>query len=249
MSEKENQGFNISEAAVKHPVSTIMFILTLIILGAISYTKLGVAYYPDITYPTVSVRVNYAGTAPGGMETLVTKPIEDSLSGISGVNHIRSFSTNGVANITVEFKLGKDIKDAANEVREKVAMNRRKLPEDIDEPIISRLDPDASPIINYSIISPEPLVNLTEYVNDKILPRIQQVDGPTQMFCEHFACHDCGISYPELAPRLFSFNSPFGACPDCDGLGHSMEVDTEKVVPNKALSLRDGAIAPSSAPS
>lgn len=175
--ESTHTGFNISEAAVKHPVSTIMFIMTLIILGIISYGKLSVEYYPDITYPTVSIRVNYPGTAPGGMEALVAKPLEDAVSGISGVNHIRSFSTNGTANVTIEFKLGKDIKDAANEVREKVAMNRRKLPEDIDEPVISRLDPDASPIINYSITSPEPLVNLTEYVNDKILPQIQQVDG------------------------------------------------------------------------
>jgi HAE1 family hydrophobic/amphiphilic exporter-1 len=181
MSEKENKSFNISEVAVKHPVSTIMFIMTLIILGIISYGKLSVEYYPDITYPTVSVRVNYPGTSPGGMESLVTKPIENSLSGISGVSHIRSFSTNGLANITVEFKLGKDIKDAANEIREKIAINRRKLPEDIDEPIISRLDPDSSPIINYAITSPEPLVNLTEYVTEKLLPIIQQIDGVSQV--------------------------------------------------------------------
>ncbi len=87
MSEKENKSFNISEVAVKHPVSTIMFIMTLIILGIISYGKLSVEYYPDITHPTVSVRVNYPGTSPGGMESLVTKPIENSLSGISGVSH------------------------------------------------------------------------------------------------------------------------------------------------------------------
>lgn len=179
--DSETKGFNISELAVTHPVSTIMFIMTFVIVGIISYGKLSVAYYPDITYPTVSVRVNYPGTSPGGMETLITKPIEDSLSGISGINHIRSFSTNGVANITVEFKLGKDIKDASNEVREKIAMNRRKLPEDIDEPVVSRLDPDSSPIINYAIISPEPLINLTEYVNETILPRIQQVDGVSQV--------------------------------------------------------------------
>lgn len=104
-------------------------------------------------------------------------------------------------------------------------------------------------VIDRLICKPDLKQRLTDSVELALkkadgMVRIQQVDGPTQMFCEHFACHDCGISYPELAPRLFSFNSPFGACPDCDGLGHSMEVDVEKVVPNKALSLRDGAIAP-----
>ena len=105
MSEKEkdtnSSGFNISEVAVRHPVTTVMFMLTLIILGIISYGQLSVEYYPNITYPTVSIRVSYTGTAPGGMESLVAKPIEDALSGISGVNHIRSFSTNGSANVTV----------------------------------------------------------------------------------------------------------------------------------------------------
>jgi HAE1 family hydrophobic/amphiphilic exporter-1 len=175
--EAHSQGFNISEKAIRHPVTTIMFMLTLIILGIISYQQLSVEYYPNITYPTVSVRVRYTGTAPGGMESLVAKPIEDSMSGISGVNHIRSFSRNGMTNVTIEFKLGKDIKDAANEVREKVAMIRRNLPKDIDEPEIARLDPDASPILNYAIISPEPLEKLTEFVTNRILPRLQQVDG------------------------------------------------------------------------
>jgi HAE1 family hydrophobic/amphiphilic exporter-1 len=177
----ENQGFNISEKAIRHPVTTIMFMLTLIILGIISYGQLSVEYYPNITYPTVNVRVNYTGTSPTGMEALVAKPIEDAMSGISGVNHIRSFSRNGLTNISIEFKLDKDIKDAANEVREKVAMIRRSLPEDIDEPVIARLDPDASPIINFAIISPEPLEKLTDFVKNRILPRIQQVDGVAQV--------------------------------------------------------------------
>lgn len=74
--------------------------------------------------------------------------------------------------------------------------------------------------------------------------RIQVVDGESKTYCEHFACKTCGISYPELVPRLFSFNSPFGACQACDGLGHKMELDEEKIVPDGTKSLEDGAIAP-----
>ena len=76
------------------------------------------------------------------------------------------------------------------------------------------------------------------------LVKIVVIDGPERTFSERHACDDCGISYPELAPRLFSFNSPYGACPDCDGLGHAMELDPGKVVPDVSKSLRDGAVAP-----
>jgi len=73
---------------------------------------------------------------------------------------------------------------------------------------------------------------------------IDVIDGDEMFFSEHFACIDCGISYEELAPRMFSFNSPYGACPDCKGLGTTMEVDPDLVVPNKNLSINGGAIKP-----
>ena len=76
------------------------------------------------------------------------------------------------------------------------------------------------------------------------LVTVQLVGGEARTFSERFSCDTCGISFAEMAPRLFSFNSPFGACPACDGLGHSMEIDPDKVVPNPQLSLEEGAIAP-----
>ncbi|MBI1920513.1 MAG: excinuclease ABC subunit UvrA [Geobacter sp.] len=74
--------------------------------------------------------------------------------------------------------------------------------------------------------------------------KVQIVDGPTILFSERFSCIECGISYPEIAPRMFSFNNPYGACPECTGLGTKMYFDPELVVPNPLLSIRDGAIAP-----
>lgn len=76
------------------------------------------------------------------------------------------------------------------------------------------------------------------------LLKIQQLDGPVHTYCEHLACDACGISYTEQTPRLFSFNSPVGACPDCDGLGHSMSLDEGKIIPDPKKSLEQGAIAP-----
>lgn len=174
-------GFNISEVAIKRPVSTIMLMLTLIILGIMSYDKLSVEYYPNMSYPTVSISTNYTGAAPNEIEALISKPLEDAVSGISGVSHIRSFSTKGVSNVTIEFKLEKDIKDATNEVKEKVALIRKKLPKEVDDPIVARSDPDTAPIIKYAIKAPLPLEELTDYVKNRIQLKLQQVDGIAQI--------------------------------------------------------------------
>ena len=74
--------------------------------------------------------------------------------------------------------------------------------------------------------------------------RVEEPGGESRLFSEQHACAECGISYPEIAPRMFSFNNPYGACPDCTGLGTRMYFDPELVVPNPSLSLREGAIAP-----
>jgi excinuclease ABC subunit A len=76
------------------------------------------------------------------------------------------------------------------------------------------------------------------------LVKVQQIDGPATTYSERFACDTCGISYPELVPRLFSFNSPYGACSACDGLGHAMELDPAKVVPDPRKTIKEGAVAP-----
>ncbi|RYY00778.1 efflux RND transporter permease subunit [bacterium] len=172
-------GFNISEFAIKKPVSTVMMILTMMLLGVMSYMRLSVELFPNISFPIVVVQTTYAGSSSKEVETLISKPVEDAISSISQVKHIRSASANGLSAVIIEFDLGKDIKDASNEVREKVASIRRTLPEDIDEPTIVRVDPDSSAIINYIIKSQSnmSLQQLTDYVRDTIRPKLQQVDG------------------------------------------------------------------------
>ena len=104
-------------------------------------------------------------------------------------------------------------------------------------------------VIDRLVAKPDIKTRLTDSVELALkkaegLVKVSVIDGEERTFSERFSCDDCGISYPELAPRLFSFNSPFGACPACDGLGHAMEMDPAKVVPDADKSLRDGAIAP-----
>ncbi|MDZ7263067.1 MAG: excinuclease ABC subunit UvrA [candidate division KSB1 bacterium] len=104
-------------------------------------------------------------------------------------------------------------------------------------------------VVDRLVIEPEISGRLTESIETALklaagIVLIQQIDGPELFFSEHFACIDCGISYEELAPRMFSFNSPYGACPTCNGLGTIMEVDPDLVVPDKSLSLKQGALKP-----
>lgn len=173
----EKSGFNISELAIKKPVSTIMMILSLMIIGLMSYKQLNTELFPNISFPVVVVSTTYQGSSSKEVETLISKPIEDALSSINGVEHIRSSSSNGFSSVIIEFKLEKDIKDAANEVREKMSLIRSTLPTGIDEPTVMRVDPDAAPIINYVIGGSYPLEKLTDYVRDVIKPRLEQVDG------------------------------------------------------------------------
>lgn len=175
--EIKHGGFNISEIAIKRPVSTVMMILTMMLLGALSYMRLSVELFPNISFPIVVVQTVYSGSSSKEVETLISKPIEDAISSISQVKHIRSASANGLSAVIIEFDLEKDIKDASNEVREKVSAIKRFLPEDIEEPTIVRVDPDSSAIINYVIKGNFSLQKLTDYTRDVIKPRLQQVDG------------------------------------------------------------------------
>jgi HAE1 family hydrophobic/amphiphilic exporter-1 len=170
-------GFNISELAIKRPVSTIMMIITLIVLGITSYGKLSIELFPNVSFPIVAVTTTYPGASSQEVETLISKPIEDAVSSINGLEHVSSTSGSGFSTVIIQFKLEKDIKDAGNEVREKVALVRSLMPEGVDEPVIARVDPDAAPIINYVIGGDFPVQKLTDFVRDRIKPLLEQVDG------------------------------------------------------------------------
>jgi len=213
--------FNISEIAIKRPVSTIMLIFTMIVMGIISYGKLSVELFPNVSFPIVAITTNYQGASSQEVETLVSKPIEDAISSINGIEHIRSSSGSGFSSVIAEFKLGKEMKDAANEVREKVSMIRINLPEDIDEPIVTRVDPDASPIINYVIGGNYPIQKLTDFVRDRVKPQLEQVDGVAGIYIsggqerevkvtiEPNLIKKYGISMAQIGERLRSENLNF----------------------------------------
>jgi hydrophobe/amphiphile efflux-1 (HAE1) family protein len=172
-----SEGFNISEAAIKRPVATVLMMFTLIVLGLFSYQRLNVELFPNVAFPIIAITTEYPGASSQEIETLVTKPIEDSISGIGGMRHVRSISGNGVSTIIAEFKLNKNVETAASEVKEKTGLVKYQLPQGSKEPIIVRFDPAAFPIINYVISGGNNLKAVTQLAKYKIKNELQKVEG------------------------------------------------------------------------
>lgn len=166
------------ETFIKRPVFTTMFILVLVVFGIRSYPELGVDLYPDVELPMVAVTVTYEGTAPEEMETLVTKPIENRVSQVSGIKTITSTIREGYSQTMLEFEMGVDPRQMASEVREKVAGVRKRLPDDIDEPVVARFDIASRPIASYSFASDvRSTGEIRRMLNDIVVDELQMLDG------------------------------------------------------------------------
>ncbi len=168
----------LSEIAIKRPVFTVMVIGALMLLGLMGLKNLGTDLFPDVTFPVVSVNVPYPGASPGEVEQLVTKPVEDTVVSLNGLDRVRTFSREGLSTTILIFKLGVDTQQAAAEVRERVGQIRHKLPQEIKEPIVSRLDVGAAPIMTYSLSSGGRSLSETQrFAKDVLKPSLEQVDG------------------------------------------------------------------------
>jgi HAE1 family hydrophobic/amphiphilic exporter-1 len=170
----------IADISIKQPVFITMVIAMIVVLGFVSYTRLGVDLMPDITLPIIAVTIVYPGVGPEEVEQQVTKPVEDVVSSINGLDQLSSTSSEGVSVIIAMFKLEKDAQLASNEVRDKIATIRSTLPRDILEPIIDKFDPSSAPISSYGIVSRGGKLNISDLrtvVADEIKPLVERVDG------------------------------------------------------------------------
>ena len=170
----------IADISIKQPVFITMVIGMIVVLGLVSYTRLGVDLMPDITLPIIAVTTVYPGVGPEEVEQQVTKPIEDVLSSINGLDKLSSTSSEGVSVIIAMFKLEKDAQQASNEVRDKLATIRSGLPRDILEPIIDKFDPASAPIASYGIVGRNGRLSISalrDIVEDEIKPLVERVEG------------------------------------------------------------------------
>jgi len=172
----------LSDISIQRPVFAIVLSLLLIVLGVMAFSRLTLRELPAIDPPIVSVDVTYPGASAAVVETRVTQIIEDSLSGLEGVQTLESRSANGNSDITIEFNLTRDIEAAANDVRDAVSRVFDRLPEEADPPEIEKVESDAEVIIwlNMRSTTMDPL-QLTDYAQRYIVDRLSALDGVAQV--------------------------------------------------------------------
>ena len=170
---------SLSTLSIKRPVFTIVINLTIILFGIIGYTYLGVREFPSIDPAQISVRTNYTGANSDIIESQITEPLEKAINSIDGIRNITSSSNQGSSNITIEFKLEKNLEEAANDVRDKVSQAVRSLPQDIDAPpVVSKADADSDPIITMTVQSDtKNTLELSDYAENVIAERLQTIPG------------------------------------------------------------------------
>ena len=154
-----------------------MFIAALVVLGLVSYPEIGVDLFPKVDFPIVSINTQLKGASPEIMDIDVTDKIEESISTINGVKTITSSSLEGVSNVVVEFVLERNIDLAVQDVREKVSAIRSKLPTDVLEPVIQKVDPDATPVLWLIVTGPRSIRDLSTYTDEVLKVQLQRIDG------------------------------------------------------------------------
>jgi len=170
---------NISEFSLRRPVFAIVLNIMIVLFGAIGYRFLGVRDFPALDPPNISVRTSYPGSNADIIETQITEPLEKAINGIAGIKNISSQSSQGNSNITVEFELGINLEEAANDVRDKVSQATRSLPSDLDAPpVVSKADNSNDPVVIMLLQSNiRNSLQITEFANNNLVERLQTVPG------------------------------------------------------------------------
>jgi len=173
---------SLSKISIERPVLAIVLSLVILIFGAIGFNFLGVREYPSVDPPIITVTTDYAGANADVIESQVTEPLEEAINGIAGIRTITSTSAEGRSRVRVEFNLSEDLEAAANDVRDKVAGARRRLPEDAEPPTVNKADADSEPIVFLNINSEErSLLELSAIAENTFKERLQTISGVSEV--------------------------------------------------------------------
>ncbi len=167
----------ISDICIKRPVFTWVLVALPVVLGLVAYGSLGVDLFPNVDFPVCTVTTVLAGSGVEEMETTVTKPIEDIINTVSGIDELRSTTQEGVSVVTVQFLLSKNGDVGAQEVRDKVSSILSSLPQGTETPIVSKFDADAMPVMTIAVSGRRDLREVTELARRKIKERLETVPG------------------------------------------------------------------------
>jgi len=169
---------NIAKLSIKRPIFMACLVILMMIMGFVSFNRLGVDIFPPIDFPVVTVTTIYSGASPEEIEKLITKPLEEQVSSIAGIKRLSSRNMEGVSIVVAEFNFETDIKFAVQNVREKVSLARNKLPDDLkDDPIVRQFDFTDVPVITFAYVSSLPPAKMYDIANEKIKPVFEQVEG------------------------------------------------------------------------
>ncbi|MHB9030643.1 MAG: efflux RND transporter permease subunit, partial [Candidatus Latescibacterota bacterium] len=172
---------NIARGSIHRPILTTIIFLIIITLGIVSLLRLSIDLMPEVSFPTISVSTSYGNVGPQEMEEMVTRPLEESLAAVQGVEEISSTSTEGRSNVRVSFIWGTDLDVAANDIRDRIDRSLGRLPEDIDRPTIRKFDPSAFPILMLGVSSDMNPRDLRQLVEDQVKYRLERVPGVAAM--------------------------------------------------------------------
>jgi multidrug efflux pump len=169
---------SLSSTSIKRPVLTTVMSLVILILGGIGFSFLGVRDYPSVDPPIVTVSTSFPGANSDVIETQITEPLESAINSVQGIRSISSSSSDGSSRITVEFKLEVEMETAVNDVRDKVSGAMRRLPQEVDPPVVQKADADAQPIFAVSLRSESrSIIDVSNFAEINFKERLQTISG------------------------------------------------------------------------
>ncbi len=205
---------NLAELSIKRPIFITCIVLLMMVLGWMSLNKMPVDLFPNVTFPIVMVNTPYPGAGPVEVETQISKVLEDEISTLPGIKSIKSINKEGISTVIAEFTLETDIKYAEQQIRDRVGSAKRKLPADIKEPMIRRIDPADQPVLILSLNAELPEGEMFDLADEILKPKIEQVPQvglvetiggrkrEIQVLLDRNKLKSYGISANQLAARI-----------------------------------------------
>jgi HAE1 family hydrophobic/amphiphilic exporter-1 len=193
--------------SIANPVLAAVMMLVLVVLGITAYKRLPIEQFPDVSFPVVVVQTAYPGASPEAVEDEVTRRIEESVNSVAGIKTLSSRSYEGVSLVIVEFELTVEAQTAAQEVREKVAAVRAQLRDEVEDPVVSRFNPDDLPVISVALRSgTASLRDLTTFADQRVKRRLETVRGVGKVSLVGGTERQVNVdlSLPELIARRIS---------------------------------------------
>ena len=172
----------LSDLSIKNPVFAWMLMAGLMLFGWLGFSRMGISSMPDVDFPVVSVSLTWEGAAPEIMESEVVDVVEDALTSVEGVKEITSSSRRGTATVSAEFELDRDIDVALQEVQTKIAQAQRRLPRDIDPPVVTKTNPEDQPIMWLALSGDRPVKEMMLYAENHLKDRFQTISGVGEVF-------------------------------------------------------------------